>query len=98
MIEYVPQELLERYHSREAQRIGGRRHLQAVARLILPLRLRYNQRVIMRTTELHEKVTLAADAGNVRSEFSALISGCGLYEHGEHATFGVTVRDRARRL
>src|SRR5439155_1118538 len=98
MIEYVPQELLERYHSREAQRIGGRRHLQAVARLILPLRLRYNQRLIMSTTELHEKVTLAADAGNVRSEFSALISGCGIYELGQHAKIELTGRDRVRWL
>src|SRR5438128_9157975 len=40
----------KRYHSREAQRIGGRRHLQAVAPLILPLRLRYNQRLGMSTT------------------------------------------------
>src|SRR5438132_546815 len=65
----------KRYHSRESSRIEDRRVLQGVARLILPLRLRYNQRLIMSTTELHEKLTLAYDAGNVRSEFSALISG-----------------------
>src|SRR5439155_3597030 len=85
MIEYVPQELLERYHSREAQRIGGRRHLQAVARLILPLRLRYNRRLGMSTTELHEKVTLVAGAVDMRAEFRPLIPGCGIHELGQHA-------------
>src|SRR5438132_13890889 len=52
----------------------------------------------MSTTELHEKVTLAADAGNVRSEFSALISGCGIYELGQHAKIELTGRDRVRWL
>src|SRR3989454_8225564 len=50
------------------------------------------------STELHEKVTLAADAGNVRSEFSALISGCGIHELGQHAKIELTGRDRVRWL
>ena len=52
----------------------------------------------MSTTELHEKVTLAADAGNVRSEFSALISGCGIHELAQRGKIKLAGRDRVRWL
>src|SRR5438876_3486977 len=87
----------KRYHSRESPRIEDRRVLQGAAGSSA-LRLRYNQRLIMSTTELHEKVTLAADAGNVRSEFSALISGCGIHELAQHAKIELTGCDRVRWL
>src|SRR5439155_19355423 len=82
----------KRYHSR-GPRIEGRRVLQGAAGSSA-LRLRYNQRLIMSTTKLHEKVTLAADAGNVRSEFSALISGCGIHELAQRGKIKLAGRDR----
>jgi folate-binding protein YgfZ len=52
----------------------------------------------MSTTEIHEKVTSAADAGDVRAQFSALISGCGIYELAQRAKIKLTGRDRVRWL
>src|SRR5437867_9037641 len=57
----------KRYHSREAPRIEDRRVLQGAAGPSA-LRLRYNQRLIMSTTELHESVTLPADAADERAK------------------------------
>src|SRR5438093_3815891 len=73
----------KRYHSRESPRIEDRRVLQGAAGSSA-LRLRYNQRLIMSTTELHEKVTLVAGAVDMRAEFRALISGCGIHELAQH--------------
>src|SRR5438552_15791821 len=69
----------KRYHSRESPRIEDRRVLQGVVGSSA-LRLRYNRRLGMSTTELHEKVTLVAGAVDVRAEFRALIFGCGIHE------------------
>src|SRR5439155_25156372 len=88
----------KRYHSREAQRIGGRRVLQGAADPSYSLRLRYNRRLDMSTTELHEKVTLVAGAVDVRAEFRALISGCGIHELAQCAKIQLTGRDRVRWL
>lgn len=62
------------------------------------LRLRYNRRLSMSTTELHEKVALAGDAAEVRAGFSALISGCGIYELAQRVKIKLTGRDRVRWL
>src|SRR3989475_12473026 len=87
----------KRYHSRESPRIEDRRVLQGVVGSSA-LRLRYNRRLIMSTTELHEKVTLVAGAVDVRAEFRALISGCGIHELAQCAKIQLTGRDRVRWL
>jgi len=52
----------------------------------------------MSTTELHEEVTLAAGAVDVRPEFRSLISECGIYELASRAEIKLTGRDRVRWL
>ena len=52
----------------------------------------------MSTTELHERVTLPADAGDVRAQFRELISGCGIRELAQRAKIKLTGRDRVRWL
>jgi folate-binding protein YgfZ len=52
----------------------------------------------MSTTEIHENVTSAAEAADVRAQFSALISGCGIYELAQRAKIKLTGRDRERWL
>jgi len=52
----------------------------------------------MSTTELHEKLASAGDAGDVRSEFSALISGCGIHELAQRGKIKLAGRDRVRWL
>src|SRR3989442_851908 len=87
----------KRYHSRESPRIEDRRVLQGVVGSSA-LRLRYNRRLGMSTTELHEKVTLVAGAVDMRAEFRALISGCGIHELAQRGKIKLTGRDRVRWL
>src|SRR5438128_1020746 len=87
----------KRYHSRESPRIEDRRVLQGVVGSSA-LRLRYNRRLGMSTTELHEKVTLVAGAVDMRAEFRALISGCGIHELAQRGKIKLAGRDRVRWL
>ncbi len=52
----------------------------------------------MSTTELHEKVTLVAGAVDMRAEFRALISGCGIHELAQRGKIKLAGRDRVRWL
>src|SRR5437867_186426 len=52
----------------------------------------------MSTTELHEKVTLVAGAVDMRAEFRALISGCGIHELAQHGKIQLAGGDRVRWL
>ncbi len=44
----------------------------------------------------HSGVTTAADLGDTRAEFQALLSGCGLYDQSSRAKIAVTGGDRVR--
>src|ERR1700676_1916172 len=46
----------------------------------------------------HSDVTTASDVGDVRAEFQALLSGCGLYDLSARAKIAVTGSDRVRWL
>src|SRR5437016_33698 len=87
----------KRYHSMEYLRIEGRR-VCGVRPAHQPSGFRYNQRLIMSTTELHEKVTLVAGAVDMRAEFRALISGCGIHELAQRGKIKLAGRDRVRWL
>jgi aminomethyltransferase len=53
----------------------------------------------MTSTAIHgNRVTSAADLGNVRAEFGALLSGCGIYDLSARAKITLTGGDRVRWL
>jgi folate-binding protein YgfZ len=53
----------------------------------------------MTSTVIHgNPVTPAADFGNVRAEFGALLSGCGIYDLNQRAKIALTGGDRVRWL
>ncbi|HWY55794.1 MAG TPA: hypothetical protein VNZ03_15100 [Terriglobales bacterium] len=53
----------------------------------------------MTSTAIHgNPVTPAADSGNVRAEFDALLSGCGVYDLSSRAKITLTGSDRVRWL